>query len=767
VTSRLRNRLPGGLSRATALSVGLIAAAGLLVAALMALSALRGPATTTQAQQVLPPEQAFPYAVEATENHLLLRFDVTEGYYLYRERFDFSSATDGVTLDTPRYPAGRIYTDEWFGEMEIYRGRFEIAIPFSRARPVEQMTLELTLQGCADAGLCYPPQDWTSEVILPPGPVSGADSFAAPTFLGELLTGRPGGPADMLPPEQAFVVNPRFDGANQLTVSWQIAPGYYLYRDKFELSSSEGIELGTLRLPAGVAHSDQNFGDVEVFYDYVEVEAPFSRASPDETRVTLTAVYQGCKDESICYPPMEQQLDLLLPAASEFAPPVSDAAPVAAPMSEQDRLAALVLSDSWWLVLGTFYGFGLLLAFTPCVLPMVPILSGIIAGHGQVSAGRGFALSLSFVLGMAVTYTGAGALAALAGEQIQAIFQRPWIITLFAGLFVGLALAMFGVFQLQMPAAVQSRVASLANRQRAGTFAGTAVMGALSALIVTTCVAPPLVAALAVIGQSGDVTRGAGALFALSMGMGSPLLVVGAAGGKLLPKVGPWMNVVKAVFGVMLLGVAIWMLERVLPGSVTLALWAVLVFLTGIFMGAFEPLPATPTPTRRLAKGLGMLACLYGALLLIGAALGGQDPLRPIPQGTFAGGGTGGAVARLQFQSIDSVPQLETALAEARAMGRPVMVDFTADWCVSCKEMERTTFVDDRVVAALSSFTLLKADVTANNDDDKALLRYFGSYGPPTIAFFDASGRELEAFKLVGFVRAREFAAHVEQVATL
>jgi thiol:disulfide interchange protein DsbD len=438
-------------------------------------------------------------------------------------------------------------------------------------------------------------------------------------------------------------------------------------------------------------------------------------------------------------------------------------------MSEQDRLAAKLVNEPWWLVFGTFYGFGLLLAFTPCVLPMVPILSGMIAGHGrEVTAMRGFTLSLAYVMGMAVTYTAGGALAALAGAQIQATFQQPWILTLFAGLFVLLALAMFGAFEMQMPAAVQTRLASVANRQSAGSYIGVAVMGALSALIVTTCVAPPLIATLAVIGQTGDVTRGAGALFAMSLGMGSPLLIVGASAGKLLPKAGPWMNMVKAGFGIMMLGVAIWMMQRVLPGPVTLVLWALLVFLTGVFLGAFEPLPVVPAPMQRLRKGIGVLACLYGALMLIGASLGGENPLQPVPRG-FMGGATSSqsAMPALQFDTVTSVAGLEAALAAATAAGAPVMVDVTAEWCVSCKEMEHYTFTDPGVIAALEPYVLLRADVTENNDDDKALLRYFDAYGPPTIAFFDRSGQKHKAFELVGFVPADEFSDHVLRFAAL
>jgi thiol:disulfide interchange protein DsbD len=297
-------------------------------------------------------------------------------------------------------------------------------------------------------------------------------------------------------------------------------------------------------------------------------------------------------------------------------------------------------------------------------------------------------------------------------------------------------------------------------------------MGALTALIVTTCVAPPLIGALTAIAQTGSVGRGASALFAMSMGMGSPLLLVGASAGQLLPRVGPWMTTVKAAFGVLMVGVAIWMLERVLPGSLVLVLWALLVFLTGVFLGAFEALPEKPRPARRLAKGLGMLACLYGALLLIGATLGGDDPLRPIPERALAGGPVGsGALAstapKLEFRKVQSVAALDAALAEARSAGRPVMLDFSADWCVSCKEMETRTFPDAGVIGALKPFLLLRADVTDNNDDDQALLKRFHSFGPPTIAFFDAHGAERENFKLVGFVPAQEFSAHVTQLAAL
>jgi thiol:disulfide interchange protein DsbD len=708
-----------------------------------------------QDDEPLPPQQVFPYTVRADEQNVYLQFAVLDGYYLYRHRFGFASGTEGVTLRVPRFPKGEVHSDQYFGEQEIYRGKFEIAVPYQRAGEVDALKLDFKLQGCADRGLCYLPQNWTADVSLPKASArTAAADFSSATS------------DEQLPVDEAFVINARFDKPNELTVSWQIKPGYYLYREKLSFEVDGNIELGRPSLPPGTAHRDDNFGDVQVYYDYVEATIPFARASGEASNVVIVGGFQGCKEDSICYPPGEQTMALVLPATSEF----DAAAPTTTgPVSEQDQWAARIVNGSWWQVLGGFYLAGLLLSLTPCVLPMVPILSSIIAGQGgSVSTSRGFFLSLSYVLGMAFTYTTAGALAALAGGQIQAIFQKPWIITLFAGLFVLLSLGMFGVFEVQMPTSVQTRLANLANKQRGGTFVGTAIIGALTALIVTTCVAPPLVGALTMIGQTGDVARGAGALFALSIGMGSPLLLVGASAGQLLPRVGPWMNTVKSAFGVLMIGMAIWMMERVLPGSVTLVLWALLVFLTGVFLGALEPLATDARPARRLAKGVGMLACLYGALLLIGATLGGENPLRPIPERAL-GGGPVGAVAspKLDFRSIETVATLDAALAEAKGAGMPVMLDFTAEWCVSCKEMEALTFPDAGVIAALQPFMLLRADVTANDDDDQELLKRFRSFGPPTIAFFDAGGQQRDNFKLVGFVPPDQFKAHVTELASL
>jgi len=408
------------------------------------------------------------------------------------------------------------------------------------------------------------------------------------------------GESEFLPPDQAFKVEVFAEAADRLRVDFLVTPGYYLYQHRLNFKIDAAADpppatLGTPDIPAGEWKEDEFFGRQQVYHESVSVTLPVSRAPGAALELPLVVGLQGCADKGLCYPPEKRRLKIMLPATSgaDFSGASPEAGRSAASsnnsrssdsmynsltpfISEQDRLAGLIKSRSLPLVLATFFGLGLLLAFTPCVLPMVPILSGIIAGQGsQVTTGRAFALSLTYVMGMAVMNTLAGVAAAAAGQQIQALFQQPWIIILFALLFVVLALSMFGLFNIQLPASLQTRLADASNRQQAGTFSGVAVMGALSALIVTACVAPPLFAVLAVIAQTGDVVRGGSVLFAMSLGMGAPLLVIGTSAGRLLPKAGAWMDTVKKFFGVLLLAVAVWMLARLVVERWALLLWAV------------------------------------------------------------------------------------------------------------------------------------------------------------------------------------------------
>jgi thiol:disulfide interchange protein DsbD len=499
------------------------------------------------------------------------------------------------------------------------------------------------------------------------------------------------------------------------------------------------------------------------------------RGSRPSTEVTLIAKYQGCAEIGICYPPQTQRVSLSLPEALVTAVlPAAAAAPAAVapaasasdqPISEQDQIAAVLANSGLWVVIAAFFGFGLLLAFTPCVFPMIPILSGIIAGQGtKITTRKAFVLSLVYVLAMALTYTLVGVLAGLFGANLQAAFQDPWVLSAFALVFVLLALSMFGFYDLQLPSSLQSKLAELSNQQEGGTLIGVAIMGLLSALIVGPCVAPPLFGALIYISQTGDALLGGVALFALSMGMGAPLIAIGTSAGKLLPRAGAWMDAVKAVFGVALLGVAIFMLERILPPAVAMLLWGSLLICSAVYMGALTPLTPASSGWRKLWKGLGVVLLVYGALMLLGVAAGGKDTVQPL-RGLAVGGGSG-AVAEAAFTRIKTVDDLDRELAKAGALGKPVMLDFYADWCVTCKELERYTFSDPAVIAELGRFVLLKADVTANDAADQALMQgRFGLPGPPAILFFATSGAELKGYRLVGFKSAKDFVAHLRQVA--
>jgi thiol:disulfide interchange protein DsbD len=576
------------------------------------------------------------------------------------------------------------------------------------------------------------------------GPVSNEDQF--------------------LPVDEAFVLTATADGGDRVRLDWQVAPGYYLYRHRVSAkTATPGVTLGSVAMPDGKKKTDEFFGDVEVYYDALTATVPVTRAAGVDS-IELDVGYQGCADAGLCYPPVTKKMAIDMPPPGT-APPGDASAPM---VSEQDRLANLLATGSVFAVVATFFGIGLLLSYTPCVLPMVPILSGIIAGQGaSATPARSFLLSLTYVLGMAFTYAVAGAAFAAAGQQAQAFFQQPWMIITFAALFVVLALAMFGLFDLKLPAALETRLAGISGRQKSGSFVGTGIMGALSALVVTACVAPALVGALAFIGQTGDVARGALALFFMAIGMGAPLLLVGVAGGRFLPHAGRWMTTVKSLFGVLFLAVAVWMLERVLPGSLTLALWALLVIVAGYYFGGFGRAGPGGETWRLVARGLGLAAIVWGVIMMVGAAAGGHDPLQPLRGAALPGlGGKAQASAEpLPFRMVASIEDLDRELEAAKAAGQPVMLDFYADWCVSCKEMEKYTFSEPEVQADLAGFVLLKADVTANSEADQALFRRFGVYGPPTTAFFSAAGRECRPFRLVGFVEAEAFRSHLARFA--
>jgi thioredoxin:protein disulfide reductase len=561
---------------------------------------------------------------------------------------------------------------------------------------------------------------------------------------------------ELLEPEKAFRFSARALGADALEVSFAIADGYYLYRDRFKFEG-QSARLGPAELPRGVRKKDEFFGETEVYRNEVVIRVPVAAGAPDPVSLVVTS--QGCADVGVCYVPMESRATLRLVAASS-APLLSEG-PRRVPETPHwsiyasDLDIAALFQRNVLLVIAGFFGFGLLLTFTPCVLPMIPILSSIIAGEGRsLDKRRAFALSASYVLGMALAYAAAGVAAAYSGSLLAAALQNPWVLGAFAAVFVALALSMFGLYEISLPGFLHHRLSTAHQRLRGGRVVSVAAMGVLSAVIVSPCVAAPLAGALLYISQTRDVALGGTALFAMALGMGVPLIAVGVSEGALLPKAGPWMNGVKKFFGVLLLAVAIWIASPVLPGAAVMLAWAALLVGSGVFLRATDRLPVDASGLTSLGKAAGVVSLVAGLALLVGALSGSRDPLRPLA------GLTGGAAQMpTAFKRVSSLGDLDAAL---RAPGKPVMLDFYADWCVSCKEMEAFTFTDPRVRQQFSRMLLLQADVTENNDEHKALLKRFSLFGPPGIVFFDARGREIRGLRVIGYQDAERFLKTLE-----
>ncbi|MBU0620376.1 MAG: protein-disulfide reductase DsbD [Gammaproteobacteria bacterium] len=553
-----------------------------------------------------------------------------------------------------------------------------------------------------------------------------------------------------LPADQAFALEVHSVGPQKLVASFKVTPGYYLYRDKIGFTVAEGkARIARIELPKGEEKDDPNFGLIVVYHNSFQAGIELEQADPAQPLV-LNATYQGCSDKGLCYPPIEKTFTVRLAQTMEN-PPAS--IPAATVDNENTRIAQLFSEGSFWLIIASFFGFGLLLSLTPCVFPMIPILSGIIVGRGEkITHLHAFLLSLAYVLGMAITYAAAGVAAGYSGSLISSALQTPWVLGSFAALFVILSLSMFGFYELQLPSSLQSRLTDTSNKLHGGHLSGVFAMGALSAIIMGPCVAAPLAGALLYIGQTHDAVLGGTALFFLALGMGAPLLLIGSTSAALLPKAGPWMNSVKSIFGVLMLALAIWIVSPVIPLPAQMLAWAALLIFTAIYLRALDPLPANAHIRHKMAKGLGILVLLLGVAYLIGALSGARDILRPLGS---LGGGVTEAPATLRFERIKSGAELDQRIA--RAGGKTVMLDFYADWCISCKEMDRFTFSDAAVQARLKDTILLQADVTANDADDKSLMQRFQLYGPPATLFFDRQGKEMADHRVTGFQNAKDF----------
>jgi len=637
-------------------------------------------ATPSRAQDFLDPAVAFKFSARMDgERTAVVTYDIAPGYYMYRERFAFTAR--GAALGAPQIPAGKVKFDETFGkEVETYHGSVTIRIPVDGSG---QFTLNATSQGCADAGLCYPPQEHNTQLTAAGG--------AAP---------------------QASIPL----GANGST-------------------------------PAPLSSAPQGEGGAAA-----RLGLPVERAPAVDTPVQAAAQPQSAADT----PATSDMLRAANPAPSAAAAGpapssaiANSASSSAAAPSDLSAIDSVLQGGRLLAIVPAFILLGLGLAFTPCVLPMVPILSSIIVGEGgKAKRSRGLVLSITYSLGMAIVYTALGVAAGLIGEGLAAALQNPWVLGAFALLIVAMAMSMFGFYELQVPAALQTRLSGVSNRQASGKLAGVFAMGAISALIVGPCVAAPLAGALVYISQTRDVLVGGAALFSMAVGMSIPLLLVGVSAGSLLPKAGAWMDSVKRFFGVLMLAMALWLVSPVLPASVQMILWAALLLGYGAYL------------LRRrghwAALAFGAAFGILGAMQLVGVASGGRDPLAPLAHLT------GTQKQPLHFQRVKTVVELDAALANLG--GKTAMLDFYADWCVSCKEMEKLTFVDPQVQAKLANTVLLQVDVTANDADDKAMLKRFGLFGPPGIIFFDAGGREIAGSRVIGYQNASKFLMSLERL---
>ena len=749
---------------------------------------LLSPARAEQTNEnLLEADQAFQLSTRTVNGATLeARWKIAPDYYLYRDKFKFE-AIEGATLKDPVFPRGKKKQDPLFGTVETYTKAVKVRLPIERQGSAQSLRLRITAQGCNEpVGVCYPPIVKEVDFKLPPVTATRAPVAAvAATPAGEVrslkdLT-RPAaslsGEAEPVDPEKAFMVNLTARGGAALLARIDIADCCYLYRDKmkFELTAADGsalpadVRLGGVDLPAGKIKTDEFIGKTEIYENGFEVTLPIAGGAAPDRDMVLHVTYQGCSEKGviICYPPVTKKFGVQFRAGALSVAAGPETAAVS-PAGDQPRDTGKLLIA----VLAAF-GAGLLLTFTPCVLPMVPILSGIIVGQGDthISKWRGGMLSYSYVLGTAVTYTAAGILAGLSGEQLQSYFQNPWAIGTFSTLLVLLALSLFGFYDLQMPGFIQSHLHHRTHHMKGGSYVGAFILGLVSALIVGACVSPVLISALGAAITSKDPVLGGAIMFSLAHGQGAILVALGIGASFLLPKVGKWMDSVKHLFGALLIAVAIYLLGY-LPQVPVLFLWAALLIVSAVYLGATQSLPEGAGGWRYLWKGIGTVLLVWGGLALLGGFAGHRDILDPLPLSAVVSGtmpGAGGArpdTAEHLFDRISSLSDLENRLAAAKAAGKPVILDYYADWCTDCLRMEKATFADARVREQLRSrFVVLQTDVTdPNNPEGKAIKSRFGVYGPPAMLFFAANGEEHRELRTYGFRNAEEFLALLRKI---
>ncbi|MCG6976138.1 MAG: protein-disulfide reductase DsbD [Acidiferrobacterales bacterium] len=726
--------------------------------------------------ELLEPDQAFSLSTSVVDgNQLEAKWTIADGYYLYRDKFKFDVVKGSATLLTPEFPKGKVKKDPLFGEVETYVKTVSVKLPLKRAgAAAEKLTLRITSQGCNEpVGVCYPPITKEIGFALPAVAAASVQKIDSISALKQLVQPGTDVGQEFLHPDEAFKLSVTAIDDRTLNAHFAIVDGYYLYRDKikFSLDGAGGsAELGKVKMPKGKTKEDPTFGKTVVYTQSFDVSVPVKISSGDAMAAALSVGYQGCAEKGICYPPTTRKINLAMAGGKVSVGDATEGMSVAGTSAGKSG-STISTRDYWLAILGAF-GVGLILTFTPCVLPMIPILSSIIVGQGgqEITKLRGGFLATVYVLGTSVTYTLAGVLAGATGDQLQAYFQNVWAIGIFSTLLALLALSMFGFYEIQMPSFIQSRLQTRSQDIKGGSVIGVFIMGVISALIVGACVSPLLMAALGAAIATKDAVLGGLIMFSMSMGMGAILIGLGFGAGFLLPRAGVWMDRVKYFFGVLLLGVAIYLLG-LLPQVPVMYLWAALFIVTAIYLGAIEPLPAGSSGWRYLFKGIGMLLLVWGALALIGAFSGNRDILKPVSLSELTVSTGRSSVAAVSseihvFERVNNMAELDARLASAKTAGKPVILDYFATWCTDCIRMEKTTFVDPQVTKVLNErFVALQVEVTdPNNPDTKAIKQRYSVFGPPAMIVLDRNGEIRKDLNFYGYKTPEEFLAVLNQV---
>lgn len=715
-----------------------------------------------QQPELLPAEQAFVFnAVQSGDGRITANWSIADGYYMYRDKMSFDITGQGRLTASAALPEGVMQWDSLFGEVEVYFSSFSTELSVAADGP-RGYTLVAAGQGCnLPVGVCYPPM--VREVSLAPDSPATPAAASADRLDDQLnagqqlrtLLGQAFEQPEFLGVDDAFRLTIEVADPGRLETAFAIADGYYLYRDKIAFSSEGGARVAEVALPPGAIKNDPYFGEIAILKDDFSAPVTLQRSGPAASQISVRATYQGCAEDGICYSPVNQTFSLELPALIAAASADSGAP---RPGSGASAPAAF-MAASLGTLLGAFLA-GMLLTFTPCVLPVLPILSGVIVGQGgAVTRGKAAGLVLAYVLGSTAAYAAIGALAGATGEQLQAYFQNIWAIGLLSAVLVTMALSMFGLFKLQTPSSIQAKWQRQAQRL-SGNVPLVFALGAVSAVIVGACVSPVLISFLGLAVSTGDPASGAAMMAAMALGMGVPLIALGLGAGYLLPRAGPWMQTLNHLFGVLLIAVAIYLMGA-LPEVPVLLLWGAFLIIVSVYLGATQPTPAQAGGWRRLVKGAGLVLLIWGAAALVGGFFGQRDLLRPLPAGLLAGATERPPAQVPLFTRVSSVAELDRHLARAAADGRLAVLEYYADWCVDCARLEKTTFRDPRVAEILQrDFVALKVDVTDPRDaHGKALKKRFGVFGPPAVLFFDRHGAPLAGKHFYGYLDSADFLA--------